>query len=144
MSRIMLVTRPVPYRHWQAKAGRGLAAGTSALGQIVTGLADIEQSIATIVLTEKGSVPLAPEKCCRLQPFVDRRPDYAIPRIVREIGDAIRLWEPRIIVERVAVSREDFEHWRYPVWWRLRDDAAREIRQTIVSLPEERRPAGAA
>ncbi|QCI65622.1 GPW/gp25 family protein [Phreatobacter stygius] len=128
--------RSIPYHHWQPRIGRQ----APALGEIVTGLDDIEQSINTIVLTEKGSVPLQPEKCTRLMPYVDRRPDYAIPYITREIWDAITIWEPRVIVDRVTITREDFEHWRYPVFWRLRSDVAGEIRRTVIVLPEERRP----
>ena len=133
----LLDRRTIPYLHWQPLIARNDPQGL-ALGQIVHGLDDVEQSINTIVLTEKGSVPTQPEKCTRLMPYIDRRPDYAIPYITREIFDAIRAWEPRVIVERVAISREDFDHWRFPVFWRLAADVTREIRQTIVLLPQDR------
>lgn len=134
----MLVTdhRTIPYVHWQPRIGRR----APAFGEIVHGLDDVEQSIATIVLTEKGTVPGQPEKCCRLQPYIDRRPDYAIPYITREIHEAVAIWEPRVIVERVDVSREDFEAWRYPVWYRLAADLTREVRRIVVDLPVARRP----
>lgn len=128
--------RAIPYRHWQLALGRN----RDALGEIVHGLDDVNQAIATIILTEKGSVPTQPEKCTRLAPFIDRRPDHAIPNITREIFDALRIWEPRIVVERVAITPVDFAHWRFPVFWRLASDATREIRQTVTILPEERRP----
>lgn len=48
--------------------------------------------------------------------------------------------EPRIVVERVAITPVDFAHWRFPVFWRLASDVTREIRQTVIILPEERRP----
>lgn len=136
----MLDRRAIPFLHWQPKIGRNLAAPATALGEIVHGLEDVEQAINTIVLTEKGSVPTEPEKCTRLAPYIDRRPDYAIPNISREIFDAIRAWEPRVIVERVAITREDFDHWRFPVFWRLRADVTRTIRQTVVLLPPDRIP----
>ncbi|MFC2254877.1 phage baseplate protein [Labrys portucalensis] len=85
-------------------------------------------------------MPTAPEKCCRIQPYVDRRPDYAIPYITREIWDALAIWEPRIIVDRVAITPEDFGHWRFSVFWHLRSDVAREVLRTDVILPSERRP----
>jgi hypothetical protein len=138
----MLDRRTIPFAYWQPKIGRNLAAGKNVLGEIVDGIDDVEQCINTIVLTEKGSVPTQPEKCTRLAPYIDRRPDFAIPNITREIFDAIRLWEPRVIVERVLITREDFDHWRFPVFWRLTDDVARAIRQTIVLLPNERIPGG--
>lgn len=126
-------------RHWQPRLARNSGAGVG-LGEIVTAIDDISQCINTIVLTEKGSVPTQPEKCTRLMPYIDKRPQYAIPLITREIFDAITLWEPRIIVERVAVTAEDWDHFRFPVFWRERADVTREIRSTIVILPEERRP----
>ncbi len=140
----MIDYRAIPYLHWQPRLGRNVVAPATVLGEIVNGLDDVEQSINTIVLTEKGSVPTAPEKCTRLAPYIDRRPDVAIPNITREIFDAIRAWEPRIVVEEVKVSTEDFDHWRFPVFWRLRADVTREVRQTIVLLPGERIPGGEA
>lgn len=136
----MLNGRSIPYLHWQMRLGRNVAAPNTAIGDIVHGLADVEQSINTIVLTEKGSVPTEPEKCTRLMPYIDRRPDFAIPNITREIFDAITAFEPRVIVERVAITREDFDHWRFPVFWRLRGDVTREIRRSVVALPSDRIP----
>lgn len=133
----MLDRRHITHLHWQARIGRN---GADTLGQIVTAIDDVEQCINTIVLTEKGSVPLAPEKCTRLMPYIDRRPAAAIPNITREIFDAIRIWEPRVIVERVTITQEDFAHFRFPVLWRLRGDVTGTTRQTVVVLPAERRP----
>jgi phage baseplate assembly protein W len=134
----MLDRRVIPYLHWQPRLGRNAPDPQEALGRIVHGLDDVEQAINTIVLTEKGSVPTQPEKCTRLMPYIDRRPEYAIPNITREIWDAITAWEPRVIVERVAITREDFDHWRFPVFWRLRADVTRTVRRTVVALPGER------
>lgn len=133
----MLDRRSITHLHWQPRIGRN---GADALGAIVFALDDVEQCIATIVLTEKGSVPTMPEKCTRLAPYIDRRPAFAIPNISREIFDAIRIWEPRVVVERVAISQEDFSHFRFPVFWRLRGDVTQTVRQTVVILPAERRP----
>ncbi|QLP96147.1 MAG: phage baseplate protein [Rhodoblastus sp.] len=139
----MLDRRIIGYLHWQPRLGRGAPAALAPLGEVVVGLDDVEQSILTVVLTEKGSVPGQPEKCCRLAPYIDRRPAIAIPNISREIFDAIAIWEPRVVVDRVAITREDFAHWSFPVFWRLRSDVAREIRRTIIRLPKERIPQGA-
>lgn len=133
----MLDRRSITHLHWQPRIGRN---GVDALGTIVTAIDDVEQCINTIVLTEKGSVPTMPEKCTRLMPYIDRRPDYAIPNISREIFDAIRIWEPRVIVERVAITQDDFAHFRFPVFWRLRADALQTVRHTVIILPAERRP----
>lgn len=135
----MLDRRTITHLHWQPRIGRN---GADTLGVIVTDLDDVEQCINTIVLTEKGSIPTQPEKCTQLMPYIDRRPDFAIPNISREIFDAIRIWEPRVIVERVTITQEDFAHFRFPVFWRLRADVTRQIRQTVVILPASRRPDG--
>lgn len=132
----MLDRRTIPYVHWQARLGRA----TPRFGEIVHGVDDLEQAIMTIALTEKGSVPTEPEKCVELRPYLDRRPAYAIPYITRELFDAITLWEPRVVVEEVRVTAEDFDHFRFPVFWRPRGDVAREIIRTVIHLPEYRRP----
>ena len=139
----MLDRRAIPYVHWQPRLGRGVDAARAPLGEIVHGLDDVEQAILTIVLTEKGSVPGQPEKCCRLAPYIDRRPEIAIPNISREIFDAIAIWEPRVVVDRVAITRVDFAQWSFPVFWRLRADVTRELRRTMIRLPQERIPGSA-
>lgn len=136
----MLDRRAISYLHWQARLGRGLPVDAAPWGEIVHGLDDVEQSIMTIVLTEKGSVPGQPEKCCRLAPYVDRRPDVAIPNISREIFDALTIWEPRIVVDRVVITRLDFARWSFPIFWRLRADVQRQLRRSVVVLPAERLP----
>lgn len=136
----MLDRRAIPYLHWQARLGRGKPLDAAPWGEIVHGLDDVEQAIMTVVLTEKGSVPGQPEKCCRLAPYIDRRPDTAIPAIAREIFDALTIWEPRIVVDRVFITRVDFAQWSFPVFWRLRADVTRELRRTVVWLSAERQP----
>lgn len=132
----MLDRRTIPYVHWQTRLGRAMPR----FGEIVHGIDDLEQAIMTIALTEKGSVPTEPEKCVELRPYLDRRPAYAIPYITRELFDAITLWEPRVVVEEVRVTAEDFDHFHFPVFWRPRGDVAREIIRTVIQLPEYRRP----
>lgn len=129
----MLDRRAIPYLHWQIRLGRR----APVFGEIVHGIADIEQSILTIVTTEKGSVPTQPEKCVGLKQYLDRRPAWAIPYITQELFDAIRLWEPRIVVEGVQVTAEDYEHWRLPVFWYPRGDVARDIRRSVIQYPRD-------
>lgn len=123
--------RAIPFVHWQmALDGDD---GSSAIGTIVAGLDDLHQAIRTIVLTEKGTVPLAPEKCTRLVPWIDRAPAEAIPNFTREIFDAITTWEPRIVVTKVTPRAAGFSRWVFPVFWYPRADIAREILMTEVS-----------
>lgn len=127
----MLDRTAIPYVHWQAQIGRR----APVFGEIVHGLDDIEQSIFTIALTEKGSVPTQPEKCVSLRPYLDRRPAWGIPYLTRELFDGLTLWEPRIIVEEVRVRADDYDAWRLPVFWYPRGDVTRQIRTTVIELP---------
>lgn len=131
----MLDRRTIPYLHWQMRIGRR----ATAFGEIVHGLDDIDQAIKTIALTEKGSVPTAPEKCVELKPYIDRRPAWAIPYITRELFDGITAFEPRVVVESVQISFEDYDHARFPVFWFPRGDVLRQIRQTVIQIPDHRR-----
>lgn len=119
----------IEYAHWQMKLAYR---GRSGMGLIAAGLDDLEQAIHTIAMTEKGSVPLAPEKCVRILEWIDRPPDVAIPNIARELWDGITTFEPRIIVEKVTPLPQSDSHWRFPVFWYPRADVTRQIRLTEV------------
>jgi uncharacterized protein len=119
----------IPYLHWQERIGRN----EPALGEIVHGLEDLEQAIHTIVLTEQGTVPLAPFKCTKLLPYVDRGEAEAIPNFTREIWDAVTTFEPRVVVTSVKPRRIAFSHWKFPIFFFPRADVTRRVRQTEVT-----------
>lgn len=121
----------VDHLHWQHKVQPGALA---AWGEVVTGIADLEQSIQTICITPKLSVPTEPNKFCDALNFIDRPAPVAIPMITREIFDALVHHEPRIVVDRVEVEALAFEHFTVPVFWRPREDVLGEIRRTDVIL----------
>lgn len=130
----MLIDRAtIPYLHWQPKSG--LSANgfdASVYGKIVHGEGDVEQAIASIIRTQKGTVPLAPEMCCDLASYVDLPPSIAIPNLTREIFDALRIWEPRIVVTRVDV-KQSFSQLRFGAFWYLRADVSKEVKRTDVT-----------
>lgn len=137
-SGFMLNRHEIPFAHWSVKVGRlnpetGLSEDVH--GEIVAGLDDVDQAISNLLLTPKRSVPTNPEKGCDLQPYIDRHEAEAIPNITREIWDALALWEPRVIVDRVEVFQKAFAHFVARVFWRpvqsVLDD---EIRITEVSI----------
>jgi len=74
-------------------AGLGPASG---IGNVVQGVNDVNQCIAVILSTPKGTDPLRPDFACDLWQFIDYPVDAAIPAIVAEITDAITRWEPRV------------------------------------------------
>ncbi|QGA56482.1 GPW/gp25 family protein [Brucella sp. 2280] len=111
----------IRHRHWSLKVSRidpetGIAADT--YGAIVTAIDDLNQSIANIIMTPKRSVPTEPEKGCDVEGAIDKHPDIGIPLLTREIWDALTIWEPRIVVEKVEVVLAQFSHFRTRVFWR--------------------------
>jgi uncharacterized protein len=95
--------------------------------KVVEGLSDIAQCIYIIVMTEKGSDPLRPEFGCGLLQYIDAPVNSAIPNMIREITEAINLWEPR--VEIVSISSQIEEaHIKFSLTWRTLDG----LQQTTV------------
>lgn len=82
--------------HWSPKLGSP--------GEIVRDLADIDQCIGIILATRKGSDPHRPLFGCDAWLWVDKPANVAVPNIIREVVDALELWEPRMTVARVSVT----------------------------------------
>lgn len=108
-----IVRSAIPFAHWSMKVGRD----APAWGEIVSEIADLEQGIANLIFTPKGSVPTRPEKGCDLIPFMDRPPAIAIPAMTVEIWEGLTAWHPRIRVDEVRVEQLSFERFRAPVFW---------------------------
>lgn len=81
---------------WQLRAGH--------VGDVVTGIDDVDQCVASILLTPKGSVAHRPTFGSDLWRYVDTPADQARPHIVRETLDALAAWEPRVEVAAVQVD----------------------------------------
>ena len=110
--------------HWQPKLGHT---------DIVENINDIDQCIRIILGTPQGSDPHRPEFGCGIYKYIDMPIDQARPYIVREVVDAIRLWEPRCVLEKVVVDIDE-AHMSAVITWRLTDDIEQIIRQTRVKL----------
>jgi phage baseplate assembly protein W len=74
-------------------------------GEVVEGIADINQQIGLIVTTLRGSVPLLPEFGSDIPLFVDLPIRQAAPKIREEAFRALAQ-EPRIRVLDVVVTHE--------------------------------------
>ncbi|MGL5631392.1 MAG: GPW/gp25 family protein [Azovibrio sp.] len=102
--------------HWQpALNGPG----------VVEAEADIDQAIRVILGTPKGSDPHRPNFGSDLHLYLDYPIDQAIPHVVRETVEAIRLWEPRCKLIRVVPSTE-VSQIILRVEWKLADGVKRE------------------
>lgn len=78
-------------QQWQMRIG-------GAAGERVTGIEELEQSLAIIVQTELGSVPGRPGFGLRFDEILDAPPDTARAVASREVVRAVRDADPRISV----------------------------------------------
>lgn len=74
------------------------------IGAVVQGIGDIDQCIAIILTTPRGSDPLRPTFGADLWRYIDNPINVAVPSIVREVSGAIAMWEPRVNLRSVSVS----------------------------------------
>lgn len=113
----------ITYVDWQFKLNE--------IGSIAEGAEDINQCIAVILTTRKGSVPHRPTFGSNIYKFVDYPVNEAIPNIIRETTDALALWETRVTVKSVSVDITEHKV-NIKIEWSLNGTKTRE--QTIVNL----------
>ena len=134
-----IIASTIPYAHWSMKVGRT----APAWGEIVHQLDDLEQGIANLLFTPKGSVPTEPEKGCDLLEIMDRPPAIAIPRIKGAMFESLFEWHKRIRVEAVDVRPVDdeefgFSHFHAPVFWFPVDGVVEEPIETVIDVTRNR------
>ncbi len=76
----------------------------SGIGNVVQGVADVNQCIQIILTTPKGADPLRPTFGADLWRYLDSPINSAIPAIVTEVTAAITRWEPRVKVISVTAA----------------------------------------
>jgi phage baseplate assembly protein W len=118
---------------WSLMLDSSTQSGTSGsgIGNVVQGVADINQCIGIILATPKGSDPLRPTFACDLWQWIDAPVNIARPNLVREIVEAITKWEPRARVLSVVVnlvandpSANVNAHLSITIVWQLKVDVA--------------------
>ncbi len=119
------MTTPTSYTsitaaHWQPALGSP--------GEAVEGLRDIDQAIRIILTTPRGSDPHRPEFGSDLHLYIDWPTDRVVPHLVREAVEAIRRWEPRVILVQVLTEIEE-AHITLRVQWKVADGV---LQQTEV------------
>src|ERR1700741_1059822 len=85
----------------QSMPQAGYGAG---VGNVVQGIAGINQSIGLSLTTPKASAPFRPTFATDIWQFIDMPVDLARPQLVREIVESLTRWEPRIKVLQVLVD----------------------------------------
>jgi len=111
------------------------------IGAVVQGIRDIDQCLAIILMTPKGSDPLRPTFGADLWRYIDNPISIAIPSIVREVSAAIAMWEPRVILQSVSVSpasdnsSQSGAHLNVSITWQLKLAGPASLsRVTVVGL----------
>lgn len=108
------------------------------MGAVVQGVDDVQQCIAIILTTPQGSDPLRPTFGANLWSYIDNPIGTAIPSIVKEVTGAITMWEPRVILESVAVtpandiSSQSGAHLNISLTWRLKLSSAPSTTTTLA------------
>lgn len=102
----------ITYVDWQCKLNE--------IGGIAEGVNDINQCIAIILETPKGSDPHRPEFGSDILKYVDYPVSEAKANIIRETIDAITKWETRIDIKNTSVEI-NCEEIFIKVEWTLKD-----------------------
>ena len=102
----------ITYADWQYKL--------DTIGSVAEGAWDINQCIAIILLTPKGSVPHRPDFGSNIYKYIDYPVNEASANIVREATDALTLWETRIEVNNIEVEIDETKI-TTAIEWTLKD-----------------------
>ena len=111
----MTTLNEITYVDWQLKLNE--------IGSVSEGIEDINQCIAIILYTQKGSVPHRPTFGSDILKYVDYPINSAKANIIRETVDAINLWETRVNVESVSVEINETQL-KIQVEWNLKEDSS--------------------
>ncbi len=113
-----------------------------AIGEVVQGIADVEQCLGIIVTTPRGSDPLRPTFGANIWRYIDFPIDLALPAIVSELTSAITAWEPRVNLISVAAKpvndagTQSGAHLDVTLTWQLKlGTAAATVQTTTVTIP---------
>jgi len=98
----------------------------SGIGNVVQGVADVNQCVGIILTTPKGSDPLRPAFAADLWQFIDYPINSVLPAVVREVTQALTLWEPRIVIVSISAqpvidsTAQSGAHLDIAVTWKLK------------------------
>jgi len=117
------------------------------IGSVVTGVDDVDQCIAIILTTPKGSDVLRPTFGTDLWKYIDAPISQAGPAVVREVTQSITQWEPRVKVLSVIstpmpdITTQPSAHVEITVAWQLNlGGAPSPARSTTVTLASAGQP----
>ncbi|WP_297576169.1 GPW/gp25 family protein [uncultured Deefgea sp.] len=102
--------------------------------QVVEAFADVDQCLRIIVRTPKGSDPHRPLFGCDIWQHLDKPINQVRPLVIRELIDALSIWEPRIVLLRIEVEAADLHWLNFKIVWQ--PAVGGEPRQTEVFYRE--------
>lgn len=88
------------------------------VGEIVQGIADINQCLKIILFTRKGEDPLRPEFGCGIFDYIDQ-PINKLPIMKKSIIDAVKLWEPRVELTKITPKINADNSVTFSIFWKL-------------------------
>lgn len=119
----------------------------SGIGNVVTGVNDVNQCIAIILTTPKGSDALRPTFGTDFWKYIDAPISEAGPAVVREVTQSITQWEPRVKVLSVnstpvtQTTTQPGAHVEITVAWQLNlGNAPSPPQSTTVALASASQP----
>lgn len=112
----MTTLNDITYIDWQYKL--------NTIGGVAEGVEDINQCIAIILLTRKGSDPLRPTFGSEVYKYIDYPINIAKPNIIRETIDALSLWEKRIKIKSVSCEIKE-TNILIKIEWALSDNSSK-------------------
>ena len=119
---------------WSLKLG--------AIGEIVEGIADVEQCLGIIVTTPQGTDPLRPTFGSNIWRYIDQPISAALPAMVSELTSAITRWEPRVTLVSVTAQpvndggSQSGAHIDVTLNWQLKlGSTPTPLQSTIVRIP---------
>jgi uncharacterized protein len=126
-----------------ASSAQNATVAGSGLGNVVQGIADINQCLGIILSTPQGSDPLRPTFACDVWRWLDAPLTIARPALVGEIVEAITRWEPRVRMLRVQVGLATPDataninaHLAITIVWQLKVDVAGAGQQRLtITVP---------
>jgi phage baseplate assembly protein W len=106
------------------------------IGNVVQGIDDVNQCIGIILATPKGSDPLRPTFGCDLWRWLDAPVNVARPHLVREIVEALTIWEPRVRVLSVVIGLGGVNQLNIAITWQLKVDVSgQESQKLVLTVP---------
>lgn len=116
----MTTLNEITYVDWQQKI--------NSIGEVVEGAEEINQSIAIILTTKKGSDPHRPDFGSDIYLYLDYPVNEISAHIIREATDSITKWESRITINSITVNLQESNISIY-IDWTLKETITKGITQ---------------